>query len=621
MSTLESFFPKKETYNTTIGETFWIPTANNLSSVLNTNYIKAGMTYLQADYPLLFQKIGHTGGGSAWSTSFASGSSQGDAFYNNVVLGVRGDGANGSTTFTDVTGKTVTANGGAQVSTTQSKFGGSSIWCQSNGFLSLAGNANFSVATSTTPFTIECWVYPTGNTGCIFSESYTGFGNSISIVISMSDGTNMDNTIGLTPCFGWYNGSSWVTAAGSNTALTLNTWTHLACVFTGSTTKIFMNGVDVTKTSSPTPSATWGITGIAGDAWYIGRRWDLSSNPYFQGYIDDFRFTMGVARYLNAFSPPTQAFPGTGVQYTTNAMINAGGLFVISAANGDIMTSTDATTWTFRSSGTASSINSLAYGGNTYAYAGNGGVLATSADAINWTARSSGTTSSINSIVYGGAIFVYGGVGGVLATSTDAITWTARTSGTTSAINSLTYGNSLYIYVGNGGVLATSTDAITWTQRTSGTTNNIISVTFGNGIYLYAGQNGVLATSTNGINWNLTTSGTLNTIKQIAYLNSLYVYVGNGPVTAISGNGLTWTVRGNNSQGHINAIVYGSSKYVYASTDWLIGTSTDADSAITSSLYNPATEFIVPTITNYGQVNTTGIISNTGSLTCYVRAK
>src|SRR3990167_7743345 len=36
------------------------------------------------------------------------------------------DGTNGSTTFTDEIGKTVTANGNAQISTAQSKFGGAS---------------------------------------------------------------------------------------------------------------------------------------------------------------------------------------------------------------------------------------------------------------------------------------------------------------------------------------------------------------------------------------------------------------------------------------------------------------------------------------------------------------
>lgn len=67
MSTLDAFYPKKPSYNGTIGETFWVLSANNLSSVINTNFIKTGLVYLQADYPQLFSIVGHTGG-SPWTS-------------------------------------------------------------------------------------------------------------------------------------------------------------------------------------------------------------------------------------------------------------------------------------------------------------------------------------------------------------------------------------------------------------------------------------------------------------------------------------------------------------------------------------------------------------------------
>lgn len=176
----------------------------------------------------------------------------------------------------------------------------------STDFLTLPSNSVFNITTGTTPFTIEAWIKPMGNTGCVFSESFTGGSNPINIVISMADGVSMDTgTVGRTICFGWYTGGAWVTAAGAHMELTLGQWTHLACVFTGSTTRIYYNGVNVTKPNNPTPATTWGITNSNGDSYFIGRRWDATGSPFFNGFIKDFRFVRGTAVYTSNFTPPT----------------------------------------------------------------------------------------------------------------------------------------------------------------------------------------------------------------------------------------------------------------------------------------------------------------------------
>src|SRR3972149_9214360 len=54
------------------------------------------------------------------------------------------DGANGSTTFTDEMGQAVTANGNAQISTAQSKFGGASGLFDGTGdYLSVPASADW----------------------------------------------------------------------------------------------------------------------------------------------------------------------------------------------------------------------------------------------------------------------------------------------------------------------------------------------------------------------------------------------------------------------------------------------------------------------------------------------
>ena len=200
---------------------------------------------------------------------------------------------------------------------------GGSMYFDGNGdYLSLAGSPLFSIATSTTPFTVEGWLYPTAAGGVIFNEAYTGPGTTISIAITMSTNANsMDPTGGRYVSFGAYNGSFWTTAAYSSSQIQLNTWTHVACVFTGSTTKIFFNGVDVT---AGTPATTWPVTGVAGDGWYVGRRWDTYADVYFSGYISDFRFTNGTAVYTSAFTPPTAPLTPSGNTVLLLNGMNAG---------------------------------------------------------------------------------------------------------------------------------------------------------------------------------------------------------------------------------------------------------------------------------------------------------
>jgi hypothetical protein len=63
------------------------------------------------------------------SYQFAAPAGPTDPYFSNVSLLLHGDGANGSTTIVDSSPspKTVTAVGNAQISTAQSKFGGSSL--------------------------------------------------------------------------------------------------------------------------------------------------------------------------------------------------------------------------------------------------------------------------------------------------------------------------------------------------------------------------------------------------------------------------------------------------------------------------------------------------------------
>jgi hypothetical protein len=219
-----------------------------------------------------------------------------DDFYDDVSLLLHMNGSNGSTTFLDSSrlGHTVTANGNAQISTAQGKFGGASAAFDGNGdYLSVAGSS--SAFSSTGDLTIEAWCYIRSASAFagIFSlrESAAAAGAAINIL----NNGNFD--------FGIYGsgGGSFATYPVS-----LNEWLHVALVRSGSGTNnctCFVNGTLVGQFTSTAEANRASNTAV------IGRYYANGTNQYFvDGYIDDVRYTKGRARYEAAFTPRQRAF-------------------------------------------------------------------------------------------------------------------------------------------------------------------------------------------------------------------------------------------------------------------------------------------------------------------------
>ena len=155
-------------------------------------------------------------------------------------------------------------------------------------------------------WTIECWIYPKTNVGdCgIWHQSASGTDwNSIYL-----DGS-------FNPKFVFYNSSNnveWAGTAASNTA-PQNTWTHLALVRKfGTGVYLFAGGTLVASDTNDTS-----VTML--DKTYdhvIGYERFVGSGTYFDGYIQDFRITNGLARYIDSqnptanFTPPTAPLEG-----------------------------------------------------------------------------------------------------------------------------------------------------------------------------------------------------------------------------------------------------------------------------------------------------------------------
>lgn len=223
-----------------------------------------------------------------------------DPLFSKVVLLLHMDGANNGTSFVDSgpLGLTVNRVGtGAITSTVQSKFGGSSLATQSTGGLSIPSNAAMNPGTQ--DFCIEFWFYATdvANTATIFERSMVANrlnGSQLSCKIAATAntdtryGTAINNEISLSTGPGAYS---------------VNTWNHLAIVKLSGTLYVYLNGTLKSSTTAASPPLD------STQPFFIG----ANSTPdfYFNGFIDEFRYTVGAARYTSNFAVPTAAFPNS----------------------------------------------------------------------------------------------------------------------------------------------------------------------------------------------------------------------------------------------------------------------------------------------------------------------
>jgi hypothetical protein len=201
------------------------------------------------------------------------------------------NGANGSTTFTDseTTPKTVTANGNAQISTAQSKFGGASGLFDGTGdYLTLADSADFAFGTE--DFTIDTWAYV--NT----ASSRNVIFNSL---IWNSDGGGfqlyVDSNLKCRILQGNFNRVTTATALSAG-------WNHIALVRIGNVHTFYINGVADANTGNFAAN-------YANQVCKIGVQYDGSYS--WNGYLDEFRISKGIARWTSNFTLPVNEYSNT----------------------------------------------------------------------------------------------------------------------------------------------------------------------------------------------------------------------------------------------------------------------------------------------------------------------
>ena len=228
-----------------------------------------------------------------------TGTTAGDVYFPQTSLLLPFDGSDAATSTSDLSNRnaTVTFAGTAQLSTGQSKFGGSSLLLDGNSDYLTISDSYWASAINSGDFTIECWVRYTslsGNQELIGNRGDSGGDSSNGWAIRKKDTANSFILY-------WYEGGQFNYlnhTQGSQTAISADTWYHVAVTRSGNTWKLFLNG---TAEDTVTDSGT--IVTSNENRLFIGHFDSL----YTSGYIDDLRITVGQARYTSNFTAPTSA--------------------------------------------------------------------------------------------------------------------------------------------------------------------------------------------------------------------------------------------------------------------------------------------------------------------------
>lgn len=213
------------------------------------------------------------------------------------------NGADASTTFTDESGKTWTAVANAQIDTAQSKFGGASGLFDGTGDeISTSDSADFYF---TGDFTIDFWVR---------WNSLPSSGNA-QYLYHQGDGSNNFERIYLENAAGTYkwtydvynNNVLDINVVKSSPGLSTGTWYHFALTRSGNDYRIFQDGTQVGTTVTDSSSHP----NVANDVKIGGR----GSTSHFNGWLDEFRVSNGVARWTADFTPQTTEYaPSSAAQ-------------------------------------------------------------------------------------------------------------------------------------------------------------------------------------------------------------------------------------------------------------------------------------------------------------------
>jgi len=226
-----------------------------------------------------------------------------DPYFSSVVLLLHMNGTDGSTNFVDSSSssKTVTAYGGAAISTAQSKFNGSSgSFDGANTYLLADDSPDWYLGTG--EFTIEAFIRLTtqATTATIAAQRGTDTNaHAWSFTASNVSGGQLQ--------FRYTTSGSSVVVRNPTWVPTLGTWHHVCVCRAAGTLRLFADGAVINSVANSVDIFNSPKPLMIG----AGNNNTTTTVPinFLHGHIQDLRITKGVGRYAANFTPPTRPFP------------------------------------------------------------------------------------------------------------------------------------------------------------------------------------------------------------------------------------------------------------------------------------------------------------------------
>lgn len=213
------------------------------------------------------------------------------------------NGANGSTTFVEEKGHTVSASGNAALSTAQVKVGTASCYFDGSGdYLDVTTvGSEFNLGSG--DFTVAAWVRLSGTT-------------TYKTVINRPN--TATTQLGIWVVYNGTTGIHWCQIGSTVTSraatLSPNTWYHIALVRSAGVIRAFLDGSKIGDDAEDT-------TEFSGDI-RIGRS---NTGSDFAGYMDDLVILKGHAQWWDNFTPPAD-----GITIPQTHRVTEAGLVMVS---------------------------------------------------------------------------------------------------------------------------------------------------------------------------------------------------------------------------------------------------------------------------------------------------